>query len=71
MDQYRKLLEEFCDDVDAVGLVRNEHGYASPYGTEGWSDIGLTYMKACELLGRQPRWYHSETNVGAGTWEPQ
>ncbi len=64
------LLNKFCDDIDAVTLERNEDGYAAPMATGGWSDIAKTYLEACELLGREPKWNEGEDRVGLGTWEP-
>lgn len=63
-----RLLGEFCRDVDAVTLERNEDGYASPRGTDGWSDLGHDYFKACELLGREPVWDEDEPHKGG--WAP-
>lgn len=62
-------LREFCGDVEAVGgLERNDEGYASPRGTDGWSDLGKAYINACAALGRTPQW--SEDEAFPGAWEP-
>ncbi len=63
-----RLLGTFCRDVGVVTLERNEDGYACPRGTDGWSDLGKTYLEACELLGREPVWNEDEPHKGG--WAP-
>lgn len=57
-------LPSFCDDVDSTGglvhsdykgVMFEERGVAyAPAGAPDWPDLALTYLEACELLGREP-----------------
>jgi hypothetical protein len=48
-----RLLTEFVKDVEAAGGVRRSGGAFAPVADEDWTDLGITYMKACEALGRK------------------
>jgi hypothetical protein len=49
------VLKEFCDDIDATGGVLFNGLVYRPVGDEEWTDLAATYMRACELLGREPK----------------
>jgi len=54
-DEYREVLEEFVNDIENTGGVHYEpDGTCAPAANEGWSDLGLTYLHACQVLGRKP-----------------
>ncbi len=52
--QYRMLLEEFCTDIEASGVVHRDDGIWRPVGDPDWTDLGATYLKACAILKRKP-----------------
>lgn len=54
-DPVRKALEEFVADVEDAGGVRiDEDNVPHPGGDEEWTNLGYTYLRACEALGRKP-----------------
>jgi len=53
--ELKSILTEFADDIDATGGCTRDHkGHVVPMVDEEWIDIGITYVKACTALGRQP-----------------
>jgi hypothetical protein len=56
LEDTKALLIKFCDDIDVCGGVTiNEDGKETLVGDD-WPDLADSYLKACELLGRQPKW---------------
>lgn len=51
----KKVLAEFCDDVEAVGgIVKLRGGWNALAVDEEWVDLAETYVKACRVLKRNP-----------------
>ena len=51
-----ETLEQFVDDIDVTGGVfENREGVVAPVVAIHWTDLGVTYMKACKALGRKPK----------------
>jgi hypothetical protein len=54
-----RLLNEFVTDIEAAGgVVRQTNGQFTPAADKDWTDIGETYIKACEALGRKVVFAH-------------
>lgn len=51
-DDYRKVLAEFCKDIEAVGVDRLRDDPANPSDHQ-WPDLLQTYQKAKHLMGEK------------------
>lgn len=55
LDDALKALEMFRSTIEATGgVVLNSHGHYEPVGDQDWIDLGESYVRACEALGREP-----------------
>ena len=55
VEQMRGVLEELARDIDDTGgITRDRDGNPCPQGNPDWTDLGYTYLKACQVLGRVP-----------------
>lgn len=60
-----KPLLDFCDCIEATGGVMETRSHKGceivvPIADEEWSDLGDSYLQACEALGRKPK-MHEES----------
>lgn len=54
-DKIEKALLEFVKDIESTGgVVQTQEGIV-PVADLEWFDLGLSYMTACEALGRTPK----------------
>lgn len=55
-EEYRRVLEEFCDDIESTGgIVRQSPFSSAPFADPEWTNLGATYEHACAALGRPPK----------------
>jgi hypothetical protein len=48
----RLILEEFVRDInDTGGVWMDSKGLPHPMGEPNWIDLGVTYLKACDVIG--------------------
>jgi hypothetical protein len=53
----RAVLEKFVEDVEATGGVAVRHvAITYPLAAEDWTDLASTYLQACAVLGREPKY---------------
>ena len=51
----KDVLRELADTIEAAGgVIRDPNGIYHPAGDEEWSDLGDVYIKACQVLGKEP-----------------
>jgi hypothetical protein len=54
--EMEKALQDFVDCIDATGgVMSDDKGNPVPVADEDWIDLGVAYMGACLVLGREPR----------------
>lgn len=67
------VLREFVGDVNATGgLLRWTNGNVSPAAEnddDPWTDLGVTYLKACEVLGVKPEYDAEDDEIDDGGTE--
>ena len=50
------VLTTFCDRIDATGgVLEYADGAVGPNADPGWTDLGDSYLEACQVLGREPK----------------
>jgi hypothetical protein len=50
------VLTDLIDVIDATGgIYRDRDHNACPVGDPEWTDLGDVYLRACRLLGREPK----------------
>jgi hypothetical protein len=56
IERLRAVLSEFVGDIDNTGgIQRDRHGWPAPVADPDWIDLGETYLKACNVLGVEPK----------------
>lgn len=68
-----EVLIEFCKDIEDTGGVKLDAGGSGcvvPLADDTWIDIGETYLKACEVLNRDPLYKKDEEDDDNESDEP-
>lgn len=55
--EYLSSLCDFVDCVESTGGVVKVDGFYVPVADQDWIDLGETYIKACEVLNKIPKFF--------------